>query len=46
MNPILLKPTSDNCSQVVVLGKVFANQAAETYWVSRQALSSVVSEMK
>lgn len=44
MNPILLKPTSDNCAQVVVLGKVFAKQASETYWDSRQALSSVVSE--
>jgi adenosylcobyric acid synthase len=44
MNPILLKPTSDHCSQVVVLGQVFAKQTAETYSAGRQALWSVVSE--
>ena len=44
MNPILLKPTSDNCSQVVVLGKVFAKQTAETFFSGRQELWSVVSD--
>lgn len=44
MNPILLKPTSDTCSQVVVLGQVFAKRTAETYSAGRQALWPVVSE--
>lgn len=31
MNPVLLKPTSDRKSQVIVLGKVFADMDAVTY---------------
>ena len=44
MNPILLKPESDNCSQVVVLGKVFGKQEASTYFDGRRGLWSVVEE--
>lgn len=44
MNPILLKPESDNCSQVVVLGKVFAKQDASTYFDGRRRLWSIVEE--
>ena len=44
MNPILLKPESDNCSQVVVRGKVFAKQAAATYWAHTHHLWSVVKD--
>lgn len=44
MNPILLKPESDNCSQVVVLGKVFAKQEASTCFDGRQRLWAVVEE--
>ncbi len=44
MNPILLKPESDDCSQVVVLGKVFAKQKASAYFEGRRALWTVVEE--
>ena len=44
MNPILLKPESDNCSQVVVRGTVFAKQDASTYFTNRQLLWSIVKE--
>ncbi len=44
MNPILLKPESDHCSQVVVLGKVFAKQDASTYFDGRRKLWSVVED--
>ncbi len=44
MNPILLKPELDNCSQVVVLGKVFAKQGASAYLDGRQTLWSLVQE--
>ncbi|MDF0675393.1 MAG: cobyric acid synthase [Nitrospira sp.] len=44
MNPILLKPESDNCSQVVVLGKVFGKREASAYFDCRQELWSVVEE--
>lgn len=44
MNPILLKPESDNCSQVIVLGKMFAKQEASTYFDGRQRLRAVVEE--
>ena len=44
MNPILLKPESDNRSQVVVLGKVFAKQEASAYFDERPRLWSVVKE--
>jgi adenosylcobyric acid synthase len=44
MNPILLKPESDHCSQVVVLGKVFAKQEASAYFNGRPTLWPIVQE--
>lgn len=44
MNPILLKPESDNCSQVVVLGKVWGKHEASAYFDGRQELWAVVEE--
>lgn len=32
MNPILIKPTGDSCSQVIVLGKVYRQVSAEQYY--------------
>jgi adenosylcobyric acid synthase len=32
MNPLLLKPTSDKNSQVVLHGKQFGNQSADQYF--------------
>jgi adenosylcobyric acid synthase len=42
MNPILLKPTSDRASQVVVLGRATGVRAAAEYHVSKGALRPVV----
>lgn len=44
MNPILLKPESDSCSQVVVLGRAFAKQEASAYFDGRRTLWSVVED--
>ncbi|MEK6785770.1 MAG: hypothetical protein AABY61_09845 [Nitrospirota bacterium] len=44
MNPVFLKPESDRCSQVVVLGKVLAKQEASTYRDSRSRLWSILKE--
>lgn len=44
MNPILLKPESDNCSQVVVQGKVCGKQTAVAYFAKKQQLWSVVKD--
>jgi adenosylcobyric acid synthase len=44
MNPILLKPESDTCSQIVVLGKVLGKRGASAYFGDRQGLWSVVEE--
>jgi adenosylcobyric acid synthase len=44
MNPILLKPESDACSQVVILGKVFAKQEAATYFDGQRTLWPVVKD--
>ena len=44
MNPILLKPESDTCSQVVVLGKVFEKRKASAYFDGRRGLWPVVEE--
>ncbi len=35
MNPILLKPSSDTASQVIVRGKIFAQFSAEQYFLRR-----------
>ena len=45
MNPILLKPSSNTSSQVIVRGKIFAQWAAEDYFRSRnQELVPIVRE--
>ena len=38
MNPVLLKPTSEIGSQVVVLGKVSENTTASDYHSKKEAL--------
>ena len=44
MNPILLKPSSDTGSQVVVHGKVYGNMDARTYHVRKEELREKVLE--
>lgn len=44
MNPILLKPESDNRSQVIVRGSVWSAQEASTYFEQRPQLWSIVQE--
>jgi adenosylcobyric acid synthase len=45
MNPVLLKPSSDTASQVIVRGKIFAQFSAEDYFKRRnEDLLPVVSE--
>jgi len=41
MNPVLLKPTGENGSQVVVLGKAVSNQTAREYYQRKKELFSV-----
>lgn len=38
MNPVLLKPTSDKGSQVIVNGEVYGNYTAEGYYAMKHAL--------
>lgn len=42
MNPILLKPSGDNLSQVVVLGKSVGNLRAKEYFCKKDTLWNVV----
>lgn len=44
MNPILLKPEADNCSQVVVLGEVLGKRDAKAYFDGRRQLWSIVKD--
>jgi adenosylcobyric acid synthase len=44
MNPILLKPESDRCSQVIVHGKVFARLDASGYFDGRRDLALAIHE--
>lgn len=44
MNPILLKPTSDVGSQVIVLGEARGNRTAREYWGDKKALFPVVKQ--
>lgn len=43
MNPILLKPTSDMGSQVIVNGKAIGNRTAQQYWGNKKALRPMVA---
>ncbi len=44
MNPILLKPTTDRKSQVIVNGRVHANMSAEEYYAYKDNLRPAVRE--
>ncbi|MDH7479387.1 MAG: cobyric acid synthase CobQ, partial [Syntrophomonadaceae bacterium] len=44
MNPILLKPTGDQRSQVIVLGRVYGNLSAAEYYRVRPSLRPVVRQ--
>ena len=44
MNPILLKPTSDVGSQVIVNGIVLGNRSAKEYWGQKKALRPAVQQ--
>lgn len=44
MNPILLKPTSDVGSQVIVLGQARGNRTAREYWGDKKTLIPVVKD--
>lgn len=45
MNPILLKPTSDHKSQVVIKGKVFDTKDAVAYYAFKPQLKKMVQEV-
>lgn len=44
MNPILLKPEGDNCSQVIVHGKVWGKHDAQDYYRRHDKLFAFVKE--
>lgn len=44
MNPILLKPTGDTGSQVIVRGEVLGNMSARDYYAYKKELRPVVEE--
>ena len=44
MNPILLKPTSDVGSQVIVMGQARGNRTAREYWGDKKALFPAVKQ--
>ncbi len=44
MNPVLLKPTSDSGSQLIVNGVPQGNVTAKEYWKAKKALIPVVEE--
>ena len=44
MNPILLKPTSDVGSQVIIMGEARGNRTAREYWGHKKALLPVIKE--
>ena len=44
MNPILLKPTSDMGSQVIVNGEVYMNLSASDYYTHKEALMTEVKK--
>lgn len=45
MNPVLLKPTGDAKSQVIVNGEVWANLAAGEYYAKKQELRPLVQKV-
>jgi adenosylcobyric acid synthase len=45
MNPILLKPTSDRKSQVIIEGKVFTDMDAVDYFAFKKQLKGRISEI-
>ena len=45
MNPILLKPTTDKCAQVIIQGKVFNNMSATEYHDFKPQLAGMVKEI-
>lgn len=44
MNPILLKPSTDQKSQVIVMGKVLQNMSASDYHAYKPQLKAIVKE--
>lgn len=42
MNPILLKPTGDEKSQIIVMGKVFRDMKASNYFLYRSELKEII----
>ncbi len=44
MNPILLKPTSDSGSQVIVNGKAMGNRSARAYYAEKSRLRPLVQQ--
>lgn len=44
MNPILLKPESDECSQVVVQGRVWGKSSGESYFTRTEEFRRLVRE--
>lgn len=44
MNPILLKPEAENCSQVIVQGKVWAKHDAKNYFARHDQLFTFVKQ--
>jgi len=44
MNPILLKPEADSRSQVIVMGKHYANLSARNYYQKRDALWKIAAK--
>ena len=44
MNPILLKPTSDVGSQVIIMGEAHGNRTAREYWGHKKTLLPVIKE--
>lgn len=44
MNPILLKPSADNCSQVILHGKAIGNFPARAYYGKRALMEAAVRE--
>ena len=44
MNPILLKPTSDVGSQVIIMGEAQGNRTAREYWGRKKALLPIIKD--